>query len=562
MNKRKSGKSSRGNSGVKSVESGGSGSGSVQSVKSVSSAGGIKSVSGGSGSGTGGSVEISRTGAILKGNGWLIVCAALILIQLFFSLRFMGRQYLSLDEVSQLGFIAKKNSWGRIVDYYLTSEVTNLPLFPLLAAVWYRVVPYGEGWLRLLTVLLTTLALVFMTGSAYVFRGRRAACLMTLFCCISSFIMHKCSVTFRCHGFWMLFTALTLYCYFRRFSERGQESWKSVITTGFAMMGLAWSHYFGCLMIVYLFLTDVILFIRGQVKARVIASYLMAGFSLLPWFLLMLSRRTMELDAFWPKTPTFESIPTALKIIVSNDEAVFILLIIGVLFSALTWTASFIEGRQDFGEGFMRLSMALMGPVFVIGDYVYSAHINTGGGIFVMRYFLSVTPACLLTVSLMAEDILEAVRKRFLVRRSCLYGTFILFTLIYIGAPNYYHDVKDEVMAPFDNTYGNVRDAIEEGGREYDSDVLIAINANRANADGFEEYYMERGGALRDVHVVSNEDKDVAERLKGASLVYVYQVMKGTPDFYTELMGDEFVQTYHDENTGLYTFERVAGEVK
>ena len=84
----------------------------------------------------------------------------MILIQLAFSLRFAGRQYFSLDEVSQIGFIAKKNSFGRIIEYYLTSEVTNLPLWPLLAALWYRVVPYGEGWMRLLTVILTTLSII------------------------------------------------------------------------------------------------------------------------------------------------------------------------------------------------------------------------------------------------------------------------------------------------------------------------------------------------------------------------------------------------------------------
>ena len=86
---------------------------------------------------------------IKKHHFWLI-CGIFIFIQFMFSVHFMGRQYFNLDEVSQIGFIAKKLGVGGILDYYLTSEVTNLPLFPLLAAVWYRVVPYGEGWMRFL----------------------------------------------------------------------------------------------------------------------------------------------------------------------------------------------------------------------------------------------------------------------------------------------------------------------------------------------------------------------------------------------------------------------------
>ena len=85
--------------------------------------------------------------------------------------------------------------------------------------------------------------------------------------------------------------------------------------------------------------------------------------------------------------------------------------------------------------------------------------------------------------------------------RFVIYSAVVLMILFFIGAPNYYYDVKEEVSAPYDNTYGNVRDEVlsVEGAEEaiQSGSTVLAINANRANADGFEEYYMEKAGKGR-----------------------------------------------------------------
>ncbi len=498
-----------------------------------------------------------KTGGFPERHWYLLVCAALVLIQLVFSLKFMGRQYFSLDEVSQIGFIAKKNSWGKIIDYYLTSEVTNLPLWPLIAAIWYRIVPYGEGWMRLLTVIFTTAAIVLMIKAAEEYRGKNTGVLMAAFACISSTVMQKCGLTFRVHAFWLMFTSLTLWLYIRRLKKAGDESIKDIVILGLSMAGLAWSHYFGCITIVYFFIMDLVLFIRKGISPKAFLSYVIGGGSLLPWFLVMLTKRTMVLSEFWPKTPTFESIPRALKYVVSHDEPVFILLIIGMTVSVLLLVRSIYNGTEDFNERFVRAALALMPFLFVTADYVYSAHINTKSGIFVMRYFLSVLPAALLTVSVLLSEILDKVTEEFSIPVFLSYGTVLVFILVYLGSANYYHDVKDEISAPFDNTYGNVRDRIIADGRLNDKDTVIAINANRANADGFEEYYLEKGGREKDVDVMSNDDPDMAERLNKADHIYIYQVMQGTPDVFTELLTEDFRETDHDTDISLYVYERV-----
>ncbi len=488
---------------------------------------------------------------------YFLVTAALVLIQAVFSLRFMGRQYFSLDEVSQIGFIAKRNSWSDIINYYLTSEVTNLPLWPLLAAVWYRIVPYGEGWMRLLTVILTSLAMIVLIKAAETFRDRMTGILMALLLCISSALMHLCSLTFRVHAFWMLFTALVLLFYFRRLRSMGKETIRETVILGFMMAGLAYSHYFGCLMIVYLFLIDTVLFFMKKIKGIFIISYLIGGGILFPWFILMMVRHTMVLNEFWPKTPTFASIPKALSYVVSHDEVIFVLLILAMIVSLLSFTEGILSGAGDNEWRFIRLSFAFMPIIFITADYIYSAHINVSGGIFVYRYFLSVMPAALLSVAILIKELTDAVSGKFSISAFLSYGTVILFLLIYVGSGNYYIDVKDEVSAPYDNTYGNVREQIIEDGRLFDEKTMIAINANRANADGFEEYYLEYGGSGRDVYVVSNEDSDIKERIKAADHIYIYQVMKGTPDVYTDIMGDSFKEVSFDENLRLYEYERV-----
>ncbi len=492
----------------------------------------------------------------IKKHYFWIICALPIFIQLIFSLRFAGRQYFSLDEVSQIGFIAKKNSWGRIIDYYLTSEVTNLPLWPLLAALWYRIVPYGEGWMRLLTVIFTTLSIITLINGARAYKGDRGGLIMAALSCISSVIMQKCGLTFRVHAFWLLFTSLTLWLYIERMKEGKSETVKTLVLLSISEIFLAYSHYFGCLTIIYFFLMDVVFFFRNVVRKRAFIPHVAAGGSLLPWFLLMLSKRTMVLSEFWPKTPTFESIPRALRYLVSKDEAVYILFILAMIVSFLKLLDSIFKDYKDFDQVFLRFGLAFMPLIFITLDYIYSAHINPKSGIFVLRYFLSVLPAALLTVTVFLTELLDAVSSKFNAAHFYTYGAALLFILCYFGSGNYYYDVKDEVSAPFDNTYGNVRDYIIEKGGLSDGRSVIAINANRANADGFEEYYLERGGQDGDVRVISNEDPDMEESLRKADRVYIYQVMNGTPDIFTDILSTDYEETAFDEDISLYVFER------
>ena len=86
---------------------------------------------------------------------------------------------------------------------------------------------------------------------------------------------------------------------------------------------------------------------------------------------------------------------------------------------------------------------------------------------------------------------------------------------------------------------------------------MIAINANRANADGFEEYYLGFGKTDSGVHVISNDDRDISDRFEDAERIYVYQVMRGTPDVFTDIMGQDFRQSSFDKDISLYRFDRV-----
>ncbi len=497
-----------------------------------------------------------KASEFLKQHWFVIVTALLVLIQLIFSLRFMGRQYLSLDEVSQIGFIAKKNPWGQITRYYLTSEVTNLPLWPYVAAVWYRLVPYGEGWLRLLTVLLTTVSIIVLIKAAKEYRDEKTALIMAVLCCISSVIMQKCGLTFRVHAFWMVFTALVLWRYFARIRDAGM---KNIILLGLSMAGLAYSHYFGCLTIAFLFLVDLVLMIRKTAEKKIVLSYFIAAAAMMPWLVLVLINKTMDLDDFWPKTPTFASIPKALRFIASNDELVFILLIFSMIAAFLLLLDSILNGGRDFDARFIRFGLAFMPLIFVAGAYIYSAHINVRAGIFVTRYFLSVLPAALLSVSVLLSEALERLSGKLGIPALYSFGAAALFLLIYLGSGNYYYDVKDEVTAPFDNTYGNVREAVINDERLKTGEAVIAINANRANADGFEEYYFGYGGRNSEIQVLSNEDQDLEDRIRQADRVYVYQVMGGKPDLFTDIMGDEFKPVSFDKDILLYVFDRTGG---
>ncbi len=455
-----------------------------------------------------------------------IFCLVFIAISFLFCVRVSGRQSFAADEMSEIGFIARANSLKDILMYFLTIEVTNLPLFALIAAAWYRIVPWGESWLLLLCEIFTSAGIFFLCLSARKLKDEAAGYLTAVFCTISSTLILRCDMEYRCYSFLFLMIAVFVYLYVKRMNSEPAGGIKNEIVLGVAMTFLAYSHYFGPLIIVAFFVTDLFLFIKKRLKAVFVIPYLMSGLLLTPWFLLMLKFKEKSITDFWPAPPTFGSIPEMLRFVLSHDEPIYFLSVTAMTAVAVLAVFHIIYGNFKWEFDYPLLAFLWVIWFLLLGVYLYSAHINIYGSIWVDKYFISILPFLALIMSVFVSMVLDFVTEKHMdsVRLKAMSVTVISLVLfLYFGLGNYYHDVKEYLSKPLD-PYREAALYLKDNRAESGEAVPLLLPAEVPNALGFQEYYIDHFGLQDDIRVVSWVDPDAEEIIGGSDMFYVFDI--------------------------------------
>ena len=307
---------------------------------------------------------------------FLLICCGILAVRLAFCLRVAPRQSLSLDEISELGFIARSQSLGDILHTFLTVEVTNLPLFALLAALWYRLVPWGEGWLLLLCELLTTAGCLVLCQAAKRMRSEWCGYFCAVLLACSSTLILRCDMEYRCYSFLFLTLSATLYCQIGRIQAGTRRTPLQELSYAAALTLLAYSHYFGCLAIVALVLADLPLLWQKRLRPWQLFPYFVSGILLLPWFIAMLLHKEKSLLDFWPTPPVFGRIPEAMRFALSNDEPLFVLLLLGMIGLLMQALVRHVRGSFDAGRDWPPLVLIWL-VLFILGAATCTAPIST-----------------------------------------------------------------------------------------------------------------------------------------------------------------------------------------
>lgn len=489
-----------------------------------------------------------------KKNDFILICMLIALINLVFAIRVSGRQSLAFDEICMIGFVSKKLSLGGILNFYLTREVTNLPLFALFAALWYRIVPYGEMYLLLFTEICTYAGIVILALAGKEYRGKTAGYFTCVLATISSTIMLRCSLEFRAYAFLFLFGAITLFYYLKRYRNFGNETKSDIVKIGISMTFLAYSHYFGCLLIVGLFCGDFVLFLLKKIKWQNILSYIMAGGLLLPWFLAMLINKEKSISEFWPKAPNLASIPEIIRFALSNDEILFVFFIVAIGLVL----AKIIIGLQNKIYDFKKNAaeaVLLIAVFFVVGSsFIYSAYINYLGGVWVEKYFVSIIPPMLLVIGFTLDELINLMvaEKTARVKLSLALSVFLI---MYVGIGNLYYDVKD-YMATWLDPYREVRDYCVNEGDAYDASTLIIVTNVEYMADAYNEYYFGYAGKGKEARVVSEYDENLFEELSSTNRVYLFEVRHEMDKELKEKFEKDFGLSDRVEEYGLSVYKR------
>ena len=460
---------------------------------------------------------IKKISAYLYKNTCFLYCS-FALLQLVFMFYQCGKQSMWLDEMSFLGTITKDKNVFDILMMYLKVDVTNLPLFPLAAALWYRIMPANDRLMLLLPEIASSLSLIVTALMAERNFGKREGIFSAALMLISLRPVLNCGFELRSYAFMLLFSSLTLFFYFEK--NREPEK-KNLLLFGLSLLLLLFTHYSGGMLAAVLGFTDLIPSLRKK-EIKPLIPYFAAVLLFIPWFILMLFNKEKSIGSFWTDPPTIPDIARTLKYLLSNNEAIYVIFIFSVIITLVLFIRCILKDREDRT---VLDSLRLISCIFImiLGVFVYSAYINPGGGFFLKRYFIVLLPAVFSVTSfglIRAVDLLCFGKPKD--SGITVFSVITVFVLVYFGFINLseIRETSGKSAETFREAAAYVREA---GVLNGDEKSALVCTVNPRATDGFSEYYVRKGGRERPLNNISLQGEDpVSELSKYDRLYFVY----------------------------------------
>ena len=341
---------------------------------------------------------------------------------------FADRQSFWPDEITSLA--AARGTLKEAVEIHLDMFDISPPLFNFCAALWYRIAPYGQCWLLLISIVPTALSVYFAGLIGECARNRFCGALTAALLAFSNTVWINQAHEFRAYAFLGLFSTLSFYCFIRR--NEVPQKWKWNILMGLSMTAMSMSHYFGMLACGCIFGVDVALFFRKKLSARAIFSYLMAGGVSLIWLVLVyittLSHQSTASIANWYPVPTFQHVLSLLRELAGSQPFTLGLLLLGVSAGVV----AFLWRSCEHGEKFFYYGMSGWMICFPIGlIFIYGNWVNQASTMWQSRYFLFLPIYIALIAALGVTDLVAFLGNTENQKKlQSLIGLFLLLMLI------------------------------------------------------------------------------------------------------------------------------------
>ena len=213
--------------------------------------------------------------------------AVLILVAFAQMTVLASQSSLWLDDMFQIDYCRS----GSIGDVIMIDPYTP-PLFNIVAWLWYRVIPFGEVWLRLLSISLVTACLPFVAACGRLLGSRRSGFLAAFMLVLNAKVITQMAMNFRAYALLLFLSCLFIFLQVRRMRMPVNElTWKSSVGLALSMLALGYTHYFGILLVVPFFFVDLYLLARGRLngaRLKVFVPYALALVFYIPWALIAL----------------------------------------------------------------------------------------------------------------------------------------------------------------------------------------------------------------------------------------------------------------------------------
>lgn len=478
------------------------------------------------------------------------------------------------DELASIGFIRDGLSIPEVLNTYLYRE-NNLPMYPMILYVIYRIMPYGEKFLLIPSILFCVAGVILLAMTVSRLKGKRAGFIALCMGTSSGILIWQAAWEIRCYAMVFLLSTFVFYTFIGKYLEPGR---KQLILFGTAVALCLWTHWFACILLVFYGMTDLMMVIMRRISWKHLLCYVPGCLLYFPWLLVSFYYKSWGLENYWSDVPGWKNtLWTVLFYLSGNRLLWYICLITG----ALLCVGAVRYIRRPASEEKIKAMMAafsvavtgwVIGVVFVFSRYFYPE-----GGLFVERYFTVVQPQILLVTALGIDHILdladrlavtEKIKSILLARISAWVIRAIVILILAVAFITCYRDSYIAIRKPLE-PYREAADyLIGEQGIWDDKSLFMGSN-EFCMLDGFVHYYFEKRGFEPPTHIVDsmvhseqetrfycNYAQLSKEQLLSYDRIYYLRIHMDMDDDMKQILSEYYVQIPTQNENEVEIWER------
>jgi len=373
----------------------------------------------------------------------------------------------------------------------LWENVYNLPLYYVIMKPLYELLPYGETFLLIPSILFVILGIIITGKTGKIIGGIDTGFFTVCIAVSSAILITQGGWELRPYSITFCFSSLALLMYIRRLKT---ETNKNILLYGISLVLLLFCHWFGSITALFYAFTDLYLYIRKKISLKCIFAYILAGILFLPWFLMVVFHHSTDLFSYWAEVPRFSAPIRTVSYLLSDTKLYCLLFGIGFILILLKNIWGNKKETPNVSKVWLFVSISILWTILPV--YIYSKFINQNGSLYVDKYFFVIMPHIfLITAYGFSKTFYDLQRSFFYLYKQKKYLYCITIALFCFTLFKSYQ----KTLYPWSQPYRETAEYLSQDRQAFSTNSLIICSYG----SGWIEYYFNKRGLIIPDNVVA-----------------------------------------------------------